>query len=112
MLDRLHPARVTYEADELPPLDSAAEVAVLRVAQEALHNALRHAEAARVTVRLSYEGGGLVLTVEDDGTGFEQGASRGLGLISMKDRAESVGGRMTVSSAPGKGTTVRMEVCG
>ncbi|GAA4514964.1 MULTISPECIES: GAF domain-containing sensor histidine kinase [Nonomuraea] len=112
MLDRLHPARVTYEADELPPLDSAAEVAVLRVAQEALHNALRHAEAARVTVRLSYEGGGLALTVEDDGTGFEQGASRGLGLISMKDRAESVGGRMTVSSAPGKGTTVRMEVCG
>jgi signal transduction histidine kinase len=110
MLDRLHPVRVTFESDALPPLSSEVEVAVLRVAQEALHNALRHAGADEVAVRLSYADGRLVLDVADDGTGFEQGPSRGLGLASMKDRAESVGGLLTVTSAPGEGTTVRVEV--
>lgn len=110
MLDRLHPSLVTFECDELPPLDSTVEVAVLRVAQEALHNALRHSGASRVSVRLVLDGGTLALTVHDDGDGFEQGESHGLGLVSMRDRAESVGGAMTVSSAPGQGTTVRVEV--
>ncbi|GAA3247687.1 GAF domain-containing sensor histidine kinase [Nonomuraea helvata] len=110
MLDRLHPSLVTFECEELPGVDSAVEVAVLRVAQEALHNALRHSEAVSVSVRLAYEDGKLALTVRDDGTGFEQVESRGLGLVSMRDRAESVGGLMTVESARGSGTTVRMEV--
>ena len=110
LLDRLHPAHVTFEGDELPPLDSAIEVAVLRVAQEALHNALRHSDAGTVEVHLGEEGGKLVLTVRDDGKGFEQAESRGLGLVSMRDRAESVGGVMTVASARDEGTTVRVEV--
>ncbi|MBB5776390.1 GAF domain-containing sensor histidine kinase [Nonomuraea jabiensis] len=110
LLDRLHPAMVTFECAELPPVDSAVEVAVLRVAQEALHNVLRHAEATSVSVRLAYEDGKLVLIVRDDGNGFEQAESRGLGLVSMRDRAESVGGVMTVESARGRGTTVRVEV--
>ncbi|MEO3795620.1 GAF domain-containing sensor histidine kinase [Nonomuraea sp. B10E15] len=110
MLDRLHPSLVVFECGELPPLDPAVEVAALRVAQEALHNALRHSEASRVSVRLAYEEGKLVLTVEDDGRGFEQADSRGLGLASMRDRAESVGGVMTVESAPGRGTMVCVEV--
>jgi signal transduction histidine kinase len=110
LLDRLHPSLVVFECAELPPLTSAVEVAVLRVAQEALHNALRHSEAGRVLVRLAYEDGKLALTVRDDGNGFEQADSRGLGLVSMRDRAESVGGVMTVESARGQGTTVRMEV--
>ncbi|WP_223166564.1 GAF domain-containing sensor histidine kinase [Nonomuraea sp. SYSU D8015] len=110
LLDRLHPSVVAFECAELPPLDSAVEVAVLRVAQEALHNALRHSGATHVLVRLSYEDGKLVLIVRDDGSGFEQAESRGLGLVSMRDRAESVGGVMTVESSPGRGTTVRVEV--
>ncbi|MER6007140.1 GAF domain-containing sensor histidine kinase [Nonomuraea angiospora] len=110
LLDRLHPSLVTFECVELPPVDPAVEVAVLRVAQEALHNALRHAEAASVSVRLAYADGRLVLIVRDDGNGFEQAESRGLGLVSMRDRAESVGGAMTVESAHGRGTTVRVEV--
>jgi signal transduction histidine kinase len=110
MLDRLHPSPITFECADLPPLDPAVEVAVLRVAQEALHNALRHSGAAHVSVRLDLEDGKLALTVQDDGSGFEQAGSRGLGLISMRDRAESVGGVMTVSSARGEGTTVRVEV--
>lgn len=110
LLDRLHPSLVAFEGDELPPLDSVVEVAVLRVAQEALHNALRHSGAGRVLVRLTYEDGKLALTVSDDGSGFEQAESRGLGLVSMRDRAESVGGMMTVESVLGQGTTVRVEV--
>ncbi len=110
MLDRLHPASVSYECAEVPPLGSESEVVVLRVAQEALHNALRHSGASEVAAKLSHEGGRLVLTVHDNGSGFEHGETRGLGLVSMRDRAESVGGRMSVESAPGRGTTVRVEV--
>jgi signal transduction histidine kinase len=110
LLDRLHPSLVAFEGDELPPLDSVVEVAVLRVAQEALHNALRHSGAGCVLVRLTYEDGKLALTVSDDGGGFEQAESRGLGLVSMRDRAESVGGMMTVESVLGQGTTVHVEV--
>ncbi|MFG2072023.1 GAF domain-containing sensor histidine kinase [Nonomuraea maritima] len=112
MLDRLHPSLVTFEYGELPPLDPAVEVELLRVVQEALHNALRHSAATSVTVRIAYEGGRAVLEVRDDGRGFEQADSRGLGLASMRDRAESVGGVLTVESVPGQGTTVRVEVSG
>ncbi|MDF2709893.1 MAG: hypothetical protein K0R62_5545 [Nonomuraea muscovyensis] len=110
LLDRLHPVRVTFDCEGLPALDPAVEVAVLRVAQEALHNALRHAEAAGVSLWLGHEAGRLVMSVRDDGKGFDQAASRGLGLVSMRERAESVGGVMSVESAPGEGTAVRVEV--
>jgi signal transduction histidine kinase len=111
LLDRLHPPLVVFECGELPPLAAEVEVAVLRVAQEALHNALRHSGAETVRVRLACEDGTLVLTVRDDGSGFDPSQpQRGLGLASMCDRAESVGGVLTVESAPGQGTTVRMEV--
>ncbi|WP_346433988.1 GAF domain-containing sensor histidine kinase [Nonomuraea composti] len=110
LLDRLHPVTVTFECGELPSLDSAVEVAVLRVAQEALHNAVRHSGASTVCVRLAYADGRLELVVRDDGSGFEQAESRGLGLVSMRDRAEAIGGELRVDSVPGAGTTVRMEV--
>ncbi|MEU8173495.1 GAF domain-containing sensor histidine kinase [Microbispora hainanensis] len=119
LLDRLHPMTVTFSAEGEPPDDRdlapEIEVAVLRVAQEALHNAVRHARAARIDVRLSHQEAALVLEVTDDGVGFDgtgpNGAGvHGLGLPSMSDRAQAVGGTLTVSSAPGRGTTVRLEV--
>ncbi|WP_219825595.1 GAF domain-containing sensor histidine kinase [Nonomuraea typhae] len=110
MLDRLQAAQISFDCDGLPPLDPAVEVVVLRVAQEALHNALRHAGARQVWVRLAYSDGKLSLSVADDGSGFDQAGSRGLGLASMKDRAESVGGSLTVTSARDQGTTVLVEV--
>lgn len=89
---------------------------MLRVAQEALHNALRHSGAASVAVTLDKRGAGAVLRVTDDGKGFDpqviRRAGRHLGLVSMRDRASGVGGRLTVDSAPGKGTTIEMEVPG
>ncbi|MEU0842167.1 GAF domain-containing sensor histidine kinase [Streptomyces sp. NPDC005962] len=116
VLDRAHTARVTFEALGVRALPAAQEEALLRVAQEALHNALRHADAERVDVTLSRHGQGALLRVSDDGGGFDPSAvrqaGRHLGLVSMRDRASGVGGGLTVESAPGKGTVIEMEVPG
>ncbi|NML49873.1 GAF domain-containing sensor histidine kinase [Streptomyces sp. R302] len=116
VLDRAHSAAVVFDSPGIRALPAAQEEAVLRVAQEALHNALRHAEAARVAVTLVRHGQGARLTVADDGRGFDpatvRSAGRHLGLVSMRDRAAGVGGALTVTSAPGEGTTIEMEVPG
>ncbi|MFS4096505.1 GAF domain-containing sensor histidine kinase [Streptomyces sp. AF1A] len=116
VLDRAHTARVTFTSSGFRALPAAQEEAMLRVAQEALHNALRHSDAGRVEVSLARRGGGAVLRVTDDGTGFDpeavRRAGRHLGLVSMRDRASGVGGTLTVESAPGKGTTIELEVPG
>ncbi|MGW6395458.1 GAF domain-containing sensor histidine kinase [Streptomyces sp. NPDC055103] len=116
VMDRAHTARVTFDSQGIRALPAAQEEAVLRVAQEALHNALRHAEAELVTVTLARSGQGARLTVTDDGKGFDprtvRNAGRHLGLVSMRDRAGGVGGGLTVTSAAGEGTTIEMEVPG
>jgi signal transduction histidine kinase len=87
---------------------------VLRIAQEALNNALRHAEAERIELRLQSRDGRLTLTVADNGVGFDPGApgvrARHLGLTSMEERARGLGGTLAVVSRPGDGTTVTLEV--
>ncbi|MFD7600068.1 GAF domain-containing sensor histidine kinase [Streptomyces mirabilis] len=116
VLDRAHSARVTFAGHGVRALPAAQEEAMLRVAQEALHNALRHSGAGRVDVTLEKRGTGTVLRVSDDGSGFEptavRAAGRHLGLVSMRDRSSGVGGTLSVESAPGKGTTIEMEVPG
>ncbi|MEU5959427.1 GAF domain-containing sensor histidine kinase [Streptomyces sp. NPDC047525] len=116
VLDRAHSAEVTFESGGIRALPASQEEAMLRVAQEALHNALRHSGAERVCVTLVRQGAGAVLRVTDDGSGFDpraiRRAGRHLGLVSMRDRAGGVGGRLTVESEPGKGTTIEMEVPG
>ncbi|MGW1872336.1 GAF domain-containing sensor histidine kinase [Streptomyces sp. NPDC001975] len=116
VLDRAHGARVTFAASGFRALPAAQEEALLRVAQEALHNALRHSGAEHVDVTVNRRGAGAVLRVTDDGSGFDphltRSAGRHLGLVSMRDRASGVGGTLTVESAPGKGTTIEMEAPG
>ncbi|KPI10314.1 GAF domain-containing sensor histidine kinase [Streptomyces mirabilis] len=116
VLDRAHSAHVTFAGHGVRALPAAQEEAMLRVAQEALHNALRHSGAGRVDVTLEKRGTGTVLRVSDDGSGFEptavRAAGRHLGLVSMRDRSSGVGGTLSVESAPGKGTTIEMEVPG
>lgn len=117
VLDRAHTADVAFAADGVRALPPAQEAALLRVAQEALHNALRHSGARRVTVTLAgTPARGAVLRVHDDGRGFDpesvRRAGRHLGLASMRDRAAAVGGTLTLESAPGRGTLVEMEVPG
>ncbi|MDT0310099.1 GAF domain-containing sensor histidine kinase [Streptomyces sp. DSM 44917] len=116
VLDRAHPARVTFVCREARALPAGQEEALLRVAQEALHNALRHAAPRHVAVTLGRRGLRTVLRVADDGAGFDpaavRAAGRHLGLVSMRDRAAAVGGTLTVESAPGQGTVIEMEVPG
>jgi signal transduction histidine kinase len=100
-------------AEAAPALRDDAAAQVFRIAQEALQNALRHAGAERIEVRL--EGGSpLVLTVADDGSGFDPDEvsvrSQRLGLTSMEERAAALGARLAISSRAGEGTTVRLEL--
>jgi signal transduction histidine kinase len=97
------------------PLDTLAEVMLLRVCQEALANVRKHASARRAWVRLSYGPGDVHLEVSDDGAGFDpvEGsgeAGGGYGLRGMRARVGEAGGRLTVRSAPGEGTSVSVEV--
>ncbi|MDQ3457848.1 MAG: GAF domain-containing sensor histidine kinase [Deinococcota bacterium] len=98
-------ARVRLELEDVAVSEAQAE-ALYRIAQEALHNALRHGGAGEVRLRLERRNG-LVLTVEDDGSGFTADASAGLGLMSMRARAEAQGGELSVASRPEGGATVR-----
>ena len=107
---RAHGVTVRYTAAELPVLSEDQDAALYRVAQEALHNALRHSGAARIGVTLSRTPRRVILEVTDDGSGFVPGAPGGLGLASMRGRAASAGGTLTIRSAPGAGTTVRLAI--
>lgn len=97
----------------------AAEQGLYRIAQEALENVVRHAEARNIGVRLEARDGRLVLTVKDDGQGItaagdeQNGQSpirNGLGILGMKERAGVVGGQLDIDSRPGMGTTVRLAI--
>lgn len=85
---------------------------VVQVAREATSNAVRHAEARRVRVRLLPAQGGAVLEVTDDGAGFDPRAvtGTGQGLINLESRASALGGRLEIDSAPGHGTRVRIDI--
>jgi signal transduction histidine kinase len=114
LLDRVHaPALRFAGCDCVPTLTEQGQEAVYRIAQEAMHNALRHADAGRIDVVLTAGDGVTVLQVTDDGVGFAPAstvAGRRLGLASMRERAAEAGGTLTVTSEPGGGTTVRLEV--
>ncbi|GAA3214965.1 sensor histidine kinase [Actinocorallia longicatena] len=100
--------RMVLRAGDLPPLPADVEEAAFRIVCEALHNAARHAGASRIKVSLEAVPGGLAVLVADDGTGLPPEPRQGLGLRSMRTRAEQVGGRLTLSSAPGDGLAVRV----
>jgi nitrate/nitrite-specific signal transduction histidine kinase len=94
-------------------LPAPVEEGLYRIAQEALNNALRHAAATSVAVHLQADGEGLELDVEDDGVGFDVAAAAdrgGLGLASMRERAQALGSRLDILSQPGEGTTVKVRV--
>jgi two-component system, NarL family, sensor histidine kinase DevS len=93
-------------------LPGEAETAVYRIVQEALTNVIKHANARTVSVVLTRKGEAVVVVIEDDGRGFDPNADQvgGLGLLGMRERIALVGGRLSVESAPHRGTTVAVEV--
>jgi signal transduction histidine kinase len=102
---------VLVEADPLDRLPIELEDALFRIAQEALHNAVKHSSASRVHVRLERSRDGVCLSVEDDGVGFDQTAvpSGHLGVAGMRTRAEQLGARLEVQSRKGAGTRIAVE---
>jgi signal transduction histidine kinase len=117
MLSRLHGVEIDLDGiDDGVSGGDGRDPEILRITEEALHNAVRHAAARRVQVRLAEADGRLVVEVADDGGGFEPDdpelRSRRLGLTSMEERARRLGGRLEIRSAPGAGTTVRLELAG
>jgi signal transduction histidine kinase len=101
---------VTVDVDGVPAkLPREPSLCLFRVAQEALRNVVRHAQASAISVSLSPQGRGLQLTVRDDGRGFEairDDQPPSLGQMSMRERVRQAGGRLRIDSAPGTGTTV------
>jgi signal transduction histidine kinase len=104
---------MTTDIEDGYDLPEHIQTALYRIAQEALQNVVKHANAERVEVRLFATPGAIVLRVRDDGCGFDRSspacAGSGLGLPGMRERAELFGGRLTVTSRPGCGTVV--EAC-
>jgi signal transduction histidine kinase len=85
-------------------------VVVLRCAQESLANVRRHARAASASLRLRYLPDAVRLTVSDDGVGFDPAVAAGFGLHGMRERVAQVGGRLSISSSAGHGSTLTVDV--
>ncbi|HEX3690800.1 MAG TPA: GAF domain-containing sensor histidine kinase [Solirubrobacteraceae bacterium] len=115
MLQRVHGVEVRVEADGDPPaVEPACAGEILRIVEEALHNAVRHAKAHAVTVHLHGADRILTVDVSDDGIGFDpvdpELRSHHLGLTSMEERARELNGKLTLDASPGRGTVVSLEV--
>jgi signal transduction histidine kinase len=85
----------------------AVELACARIAEEAMGNVSRHAQAREVAVSLSVANDGLLLEIADDGVGFAPARTPGTGLLAMRERAAQAGGRVAIDATPGAGTRVR-----
>ncbi|WNM60037.1 sensor histidine kinase [Candidatus Nitrospira allomarina] len=104
---------VTCElADRAGRISQAVGTCLYRVAQESLRNVVRHAQASAVHLVLRNEGPDIILSIHDNGKGFEVDGvlSRGLGFVSMRERVRLVGGTLFVESQPGYGTTVKVSI--
>jgi PAS domain S-box-containing protein len=107
-LQARHHIQVQTDLGTEPPIILEAKETLYRIAQEALHNIVKHARANKVTVQLAVDSDGATLDLHDDGIGFEPGGSfpGHLGLQSMRERAARLGGSMHIDSAPGCGTRI------
>jgi len=110
-----HGLAIEFTADEGERLPAPVETALFRISQEALNNVVRHAQARRVEVAMIRDRGGVTLRIADDGRGFDPEAPRPgthLGLWSMRERVEQLGGRFEVESTPGRGTKLTIIIPG
>ncbi len=111
---RAHGAAISFDVAGDRRIDPKLELAVFRITQEALNNALRHSGASEIILKLAIGDRTITSEISDDGVGFDPSAlpvrSKHLGLASMEERAQDLGGTLSVTSTPGRGTNVVMEV--
>ena len=114
-IKRRHDVHLTVAVTGRRPDNSSPDVdlQLFRIAQEAVTNAVRHAHPTRIDISVSYDDRQVALTVADDGCGFDPNTQHSVsknnehfGLLTMRERAEHVGGRLRIESVPGMGTTV------
>jgi len=96
---------------------SEIEIALFRIAQEALNNVVKHARASRVEIAVERPGSGYAMSVKDDGIGFDAGEDlgaghAGFGMVTMRERAQAAGGSFEVQTFPGGGTKLTVRVPG
>jgi signal transduction histidine kinase len=96
----------------LPPTE---EIALFRIVQEALNNVVKHAQASECAISLAQSGHAVVLSIVDNGTGFDTGrkpalTGYGMGTTTMRERAETIGARLSLEANPGKGTRITIEL--
>jgi signal transduction histidine kinase len=109
-----HPIQFAFEQRGTPqPIPPRLEEQLLKIGREAIGNAVRHAQADRITAELVFDDAALRLRVSDNGTGFDpeaNGADDHYGLTGMRERAEDIGGHLTIQSRAGRGTRIEAEV--
>jgi two-component system, NarL family, sensor kinase len=118
LVERSSPAgrlRCSFRSDNIPEnnLQPRVHNELLRIAQEAIHNAVRHANATEIAVTLRWEESNLVLQVKDNGSGISADRlekSEGFGLGNMQERASTIDGRLQIQTAPGHGTSIIVTV--
>jgi signal transduction histidine kinase len=108
------PVQCEFVAESLPPLAAEVEHELFRIAQEAVHNAIKHAAARKVTLSLETCREVLIMKIQDDGQGFDQTklqtSAGGFGFLVMRERSALIGARLTIDSAPGRGATLTVRV--
>jgi two-component system sensor histidine kinase DegS len=116
-LDKELRIKTTVKADKLPPLPSETELAMFRIAQEALNNARKHAQASKIDITVKSDSNNIKMTITDNGKGFSTPRLTGdlakegkLGILGMEERARLIGGNIKIKSEPGKGTIVITKV--
>jgi signal transduction histidine kinase len=109
-VNKRHRVQVTLIAEAGSRMPLPVEREVWRVAREAVMNAERHSRASHVSILWLCNGDGALLEVADDGQGLPSGKASGYGLVGMRERADSIGAQLEITSGPGKGTLVRMRV--
>jgi two-component system sensor histidine kinase DegS len=113
-----HNIATTFRVNPAIPgrIDPEGQTAVYRITQQALANVARHSQAASVVLDLDIREGTLTLTIADNGTGFRLAGTdtaaprKGFGLVSMRERAELLGGHLEVDSTPGRGTAISVSI--
>jgi len=101
---------VSVAADVADDLPDDYKTCIYRVVQEALHNSSNHARASSVRVRVQQENRGLLLSIQDDGRGFDATHVKGMGLLGIQERVARLGGKCEVHSEPGTGTVINIEL--